>query len=537
MNSISRIDALVQAFFEGALTASEQAELQRVLSEDARAAEHFAELARLEAGLVEHFRVARESAKAGQVIQRVRGEREHWRYRWFAAGAAAVLMLSVGSFWYVASGVRNQESAVRGQGSGVSGQGSGLAPASAGERRKVQAGEAISGENVREVELPDGSLAVLERDARMVVNKPLEGERVSLEQMAGKATFKVVEDDAAFVVRTRVGEVTVLGTEFSVELRTGGEGVVANDKKGAEKMKFSTIMLVAVASGLVEVNVGGVSYNLLGGQSRAFAEDKTGGGGDVTKKPQKGGDPKNGMHKVAGTIGNPGAESVTLTNGDHSEVVKITPATQILIQTNVDEEWDKGGKVGKRPQEIAGTAASLVAGESAVGVVSENGEALRIVQLRHQDPKVKGDGTENPKKVLKGDGTGDTPNPKKVLKGDPTGDTPNPKNAFKGDAPADAPPKKWLNGDNTGDTPNPKNVFKGEAPADPPNPKKDWKGDTTGNTPNPKNVFKGEAPADTPPKKWLKGDNTGDAPNPKKVKGDGDPNSKKPANDDGGKEF
>ncbi|MEI6535682.1 MAG: FecR domain-containing protein, partial [Verrucomicrobiaceae bacterium] len=228
-----------------------------------------------------------------------------------------------------------------------------------------------------------------------------------IELMEGKAAFAVAKASGAFLVRTAVGNTRVLGTEFSVELKPASKG--EDQVKGGEAMKLSTVMLVVVMSGLVEVNVGGVSYSLTGGQSRAFGEDggkprpkREGGEGD---KGDKGGR----KHNVSGVIGSVDGGSVTLNmKGDgaaHSETIKITAATVISIQTDEDEmRAGEGGKEKRVPKTVVGTAGDLKVGMKATASVNSAGEAITITQMRA--PKKEGEG-EKKKEPKRQGGEGD----------------------------------------------------------------------------------------------------------------------------------
>ena len=77
---------------------------------------------------------------------------------------------------------------------------------------------------------------------------------IQLDQGAGK--FKVAKAPDSFRIDTPVGQVSVLGTEFSVELRKQKKGPAA--------------LAVSVASGRVRVVAGGMTKELGAGESRVF---------------------------------------------------------------------------------------------------------------------------------------------------------------------------------------------------------------------------------------------------------------------------
>lgn len=384
MNLGSSDTDLIERYFRDELKPGDFDELQRLLSSDKRAAEQFVARARLESELCEHFKLAREEGRAEGFAQTATAHSNARRYRWVVLGNAALLALCVGSFWWVAS--RNKPVV--------------LQPASDGKENRV-IGRVVSGKVVddddmpvqslleghevrcieaAEVELSDTSRVSLADNARLKIRRGVEGQRAVVEVLGGTVKFGVIQAPEKFVVNTSLGSIRDSGSQFSVELRP----VESQTQKGAENMKLSTVMLVVVAAGLVEVNVDGTSYNLSGGQSRAFGEE------NIKKKPQA------PTHTINGSIAAVGADSVTLSSknekGPHSEEIPVGPNTKIFIETDEDETVVAPGKKGTRPKQIPGTLASLVVGERARATVSAGGETLEILQLRHQDNgKKKGD--------------------------------------------------------------------------------------------------------------------------------------------------
>lgn len=69
-------------------------------------------------------------------------------------------------------------------------------------------------DNYEVVELPDGSIAYLNKHSELKYNTRFDPRRVHLN---GEAFLKVSEGESAFVVETDQGEVVVMGTEFNVK--------------------------------------------------------------------------------------------------------------------------------------------------------------------------------------------------------------------------------------------------------------------------------------------------------------------------------
>ena len=68
---------------------------------------------------------------------------------------------------------------------------------------------------VAEVGLPDGSHVWINSDTRLSFSKTFNGEKRKV-LLSGEAYFKVRKDKKPFVVTTRFGDITVLGTSFNV---------------------------------------------------------------------------------------------------------------------------------------------------------------------------------------------------------------------------------------------------------------------------------------------------------------------------------
>jgi ferric-dicitrate binding protein FerR (iron transport regulator) len=104
--------------------------------------------------------------------------------------------------------------------------------------------------------MSDGSEAELAPASSAVFHGRKEDARQVVELTQGTGRFKVAKAPDSFRVDTSVGRVSVLGTEFSVELR--------KQKKGAPALA------VSVSSGRVRVESGKVKQELGPGESRVF---------------------------------------------------------------------------------------------------------------------------------------------------------------------------------------------------------------------------------------------------------------------------
>jgi hypothetical protein len=240
-----------------------------------------------------------------------------------------------------------------------------------------------------EMELAPGSIAQIRGRVGSV--------RQVVELVHGKATFRVREAPRQFRVETEVGSVTVLGTEFSVELRP-------QQRRGGEEMNRGMVlaMAVAVTMGSVDVEVGGKHYTLSAGMSQAFAEDGDRGG------------PR--LRRASGTITAADSGSVTVERrgdrGISSESFSITADTTILVESDETETVPgEGGKTRQRRKLVPGTTADLVVGKRA-DIWATPGVASRIV-VRAPRPKREGGGEREregdgaPRPPRRGGGEGD----------------------------------------------------------------------------------------------------------------------------------
>jgi transmembrane sensor len=105
-------------------------------------------------------------------------------------------------------------------------------------------------DNSKAVELPDGSIVFLSQYSELEYIEAFNQRRVAI---SGECYFSVEPSDKSFTVEGHLGEVEVLGTEFSMK-------------------SYSEEMEVQVAEGTVEFKVGNQSENISSGRMASFKE-------------------------------------------------------------------------------------------------------------------------------------------------------------------------------------------------------------------------------------------------------------------------
>lgn len=71
-----------------------------------------------------------------------------------------------------------------------------------------------TGDNFEVVELPDGSIAYLNHNSAIAYDEEFSPRTVEVQ---GEIFLSVIERETTFIVKTELGEITVLGTEFNVK--------------------------------------------------------------------------------------------------------------------------------------------------------------------------------------------------------------------------------------------------------------------------------------------------------------------------------
>ena len=281
MNNAPRVPELVQKYLEQACSEPELAELQCVLNADPAAAETFAEATRLHASLTAVFReergVRETSARITAIGKAHSGalaaagshgkSRNYWKW-WIAAAALVTLSLAT------ALAMRN-----RAEPRLLSG--SVLVDGQATRRLRQGARITVAGNEPALVRLADGSQVELAKQSEATLFGSTDGYRQLVALHSGQGSFKVQKVSGEFAVNTPLGKVTVLGTEFDVELRPGPQ-----EGEDAMNGKVMLALAVAVAVGSVRVELDGRSLVLSAGESRVFAEQKDQPKDTVGEQPQ-----------------------------------------------------------------------------------------------------------------------------------------------------------------------------------------------------------------------------------------------------------
>jgi hypothetical protein len=125
------------------------------------------------------------------------------------------------------------------------------------------------------VQLKDGSRATFAPGTQGAIRGPGAGLREVVELTIGTGRFQVRQGGGQFRVDTAVGNITVLGTEFSVALRPVEETNALLNYGGfivTSKARTVLALTVAVTVGNVGLSIGGKTYSLGAGQTAYAAE-------------------------------------------------------------------------------------------------------------------------------------------------------------------------------------------------------------------------------------------------------------------------
>jgi hypothetical protein len=205
----------------------------------------------------------------------------------------------------------------------------------------------------------------------------------------GAARFAVTKGKGQFRVETPLGTITVLGTEFVVELLpapTTGEA----EMKSA---KLITAMAVAVFTGSVEVEMMNHRFVLGAGESSVFAKD-----GDhveqvpqAPKKKEGEGERRASQSSVTGELSAVEAGNVTIVrrgdSGEKTDTFTMNQDTKIMVETDEKVEGNEGKQ---RNKWIEGGMNDLRPGIRAK-VTHSDGVATRIEVPLPPPPKVGGE--------------------------------------------------------------------------------------------------------------------------------------------------
>jgi ferric-dicitrate binding protein FerR (iron transport regulator) len=124
----------------------------------------------------------------------------------------------------------------------------------------------VAGDAPAVLRLEDGSGVELAPATRARLHGQRDGKRPAVELAQGTGKFKVTSGAGAFRVETGMGNVTVLGTEFSVKLEPRGRGE-------SRKARNRLVLSVSVSEGSVSVDADGKNTVLRAGESRTFGRE------------------------------------------------------------------------------------------------------------------------------------------------------------------------------------------------------------------------------------------------------------------------
>mgnify|MGYP000642788976 CR=1 FL=1 len=409
MAEANRHRELIARYLDGAASEAEAAELSRLVEADPRAAEALAGAGRLDAWLEQLFRQTTSNGKARAVVERIEADLlppaqgagaalwARWLTSWAALAAAAVLAIGVLALWLWPRGAICRVL-------------SGRVLADGAETRAIARGATIQVAERAALQLTDGSRATLEPATRATLHGAAEGLRQLVALHEGGGIFTVEKAPGGFQVRTPVGSVTALGTEFSVKLLPQ-----TTDGTGGDAMRLRHVALaVAVMAGAVQVQMGERAYVLGLGDSRVFAGDGERGAPGVPDAPRVGEGERDGaprLTRVAGEITAVGGASVMVTSrGDRGETtlnIVIRTETKIRLETGETETVvGEGGREVRKPKFAEGALADLKVGQRVSVTCVDGNKAVEVIAYRPKATR-EGEGEARVKREG-GDGEGET---------------------------------------------------------------------------------------------------------------------------------
>ncbi|HPD16808.1 MAG TPA: FecR domain-containing protein [Planctomycetota bacterium] len=419
MAEADRHHELIARYLDGAASEAEVAELSRRVEADPRAAEALAWAGRLEGWLEQHFRQTASNGRARAVVERIEADLvppasgagaapwARWLTAWAALAAVAVLAVGVLALWLWPRGAMCRVL-------------SGRVLADGAETRTIARGATIRVAERAALRLSDGSRATLDPDTRATLHGATEGLRQLVALHEGGGVFRVEKAPGGFQVRTPVGSVTALGTEFSVRLLPP-----TPDGTGDDAMRLRHVALaVAVMAGAVQVQTGEHAYVLGIGDSQVFAGDGEREAPWVPDAPRVGEGERDGaprLARVAGEITAVGGASIMVTTrGDRGEAtlnIIIRTETRIRIETGETETVvGEGGREVRKPKFAEGAMADLKVGQRVNVTCVDGNKATEVIILRARaaregegEARVKRDGGEGEARIRRegGDGEGE----------------------------------------------------------------------------------------------------------------------------------
>ncbi len=371
---------LIDKYLDGHASSEELAELDRRLKDEPRLADILAAVGRMDAWLAEHFRVEKGVRDVAAVFQEIETGRPaagrpqnavtHWRPRrqWFAAAAAIIAVCAGLGLWLYLGGASEMFNEVL----------DGRVLADGTEATRIPDGATISvvGPAAAAIRLTDGSRATFEPSSEAVLHGRAGGRQQLVELVAGGGAFQVARNVGGFEVKTALGSVTALGTEFSVRLLPSGGRERNADPAGPDQ----TVLAVAVQSGSVQVEFAGQTYVLREGQDRTFAHEGKRWPKEIT---------------ISGEVTKVEADSIAIlskggdTRPDQTKRVTVDSTAKVLIETDQMESVPgEGGKMKDRPKTAEGSLSDLKVGQRVTVTCTEDAaKALKVLVLRTAPPK------------------------------------------------------------------------------------------------------------------------------------------------------
>lgn len=239
-----RLDELVDAHLLGELSPQQAEELQQELRTDSDARRLFVQSILLDAHL---HRLARSEVDAGAMSGNAAAPRRVMRLRWLAAAAMLLIAIGAAAWFHFARPGPDTLARVSSGTVLVNGQPS--------DRVPEGATLSVAGSGPATIRLPDGSQATLDPSTRLVVRGRVDGVRQLLRLISGGGQFQVPNGGGQFRIDTPAGSVTVLGTQFTVAIRS------------------PDVLFVSVLTGTVRFDHDGKAFTLSTGQSRLFGPE------------------------------------------------------------------------------------------------------------------------------------------------------------------------------------------------------------------------------------------------------------------------
>lgn len=384
----SRDMQLIGKYLDGHPAPEELADLQRRLREAPEAAEAFAAAARVDAWLAGHFREEKGARDVAAVFRQVEagrpaasrqpGAAPRWRSSKVLAAAAVVVLACGAGLWLYLGGLPATSHQVLAGRVMTGGAEATVIPQGA-RIRVADSAPAV-------IRLTDGSRATLEASSVAVLHGRAAGRRQLVELDAGGGTFQVAKAKGDFEVKTPLGRVTALGTEFSVRLAAAANG---HEKEGEHPRAGRRALAVAVLSGAVQVEFAGQTHTLQAGDSRVFTPE-------AEKKAR--------VVQCSGVLTAVEASAITVAvkKGERAVAETLTIAvdkdTKVLMETDEMESVPgEGGKMKQRPKVAEGTIADFKIGQQAdVTYAAEENRAVRVFIHRPVPPRRDNEETRAP---------------------------------------------------------------------------------------------------------------------------------------------